>query len=158
MPIPFDNSWSVRVITLVSVLSLSTLAHAQAPSPIGTTVPLDSSLPQSGVGASAQPSVQRPIVTWRMSGTDVDKRTRRRWAGQPPAGQQPSKRARVKKGFQRAAAGAAFGVGGFFLGGILGARLEGNSCACDDPGLKGFLIGAPIGAVAGAVAGVAMIK
>jgi hypothetical protein len=158
MPIPFDNSWSVRVITLVSVLSMSTLAHAEGPSSIGTTVPLDSSLPQSSVSASAPPSVQLPIASWRMSEADVEKRARRGWAGQPPAGQQPSKRARVKKGFQRAAAGVAFGIGGFFLGGILGARLEGNSCVCDDPGLKGFLIGAPIGAVAGAVAGVAMVK
>jgi hypothetical protein len=157
MPIPFNNGWSVRVVTLVSVLSLSTLAHAQVPSSIGTSVPLDSSLPQSSVSASALPSVQLPIASWRMSEADVEKGARRGRATQP-AGQQPSTRARVKKGLQRAAAGVAFGVGGFFLGGILGARLEGNSCVCDDPGLKGFLIGAPIGAVAGAMAGVAMVK
>ena len=45
-------------------------------------------------------------------------------------------------------------VGGFFLGGTLGAAIEGNSCACDDPGLKGWLIGAPVGAVAGGIVGV----
>lgn len=43
---------------------------------------------------------------------------------------------------------------GFFLGGYLGAAIEGNRCACDDPGLLGFMIGAPIGAAAGAVVGV----
>jgi hypothetical protein len=50
--------------------------------------------------------------------------------------------------------GAAVGtVGGFFAGGYLGAKIEGNDCNCDDPGFKGFLIGAPIGAVAGGILG-----
>jgi hypothetical protein len=48
--------------------------------------------------------------------------------------------------------GIAGGVGGFFGGGYLGAALE-PDCNCDDPGFKGFLIGAPIGAVAGAILG-----
>lgn len=34
------------------------------------------------------------------------------------------------------------------IGGEIGARLQGD-CHCDDPGLKGALIGIPIGAVAG---------
>jgi hypothetical protein len=49
--------------------------------------------------------------------------------------------------------GLAGGVGGFFGGGYLGAALE-PDCNCDDPGVRGFLIGAPIGAVAGAILGV----
>ena len=50
--------------------------------------------------------------------------------------------------------GAALGgVGGFFGGGYLGARMEGDGCHCDDPGLKGVLIGAPIGAAVGAIVG-----
>ena len=44
-------------------------------------------------------------------------------------------------------------VGGFFAGGFIGARIEGHSCGCDDPGLRGFLIGAPIGAILGGIAG-----
>jgi len=52
----------------------------------------------------------------------------------------------------KVAAGIIGGVAGFFLGGSLGAQIEPN-CRCDDPGLKGFLIGAPIGAVAGAILG-----
>jgi hypothetical protein len=47
------------------------------------------------------------------------------------------------------------GLGGFFAGGYLGAKLE-PDCRCDDPGLKGFIIGAPVGAIAGAFAGVAL--
>ena len=41
-------------------------------------------------------------------------------------------------------------VAGFFAGGYIGSKLEPN-CRCDDPGLKGMLIGAPIGAIATAI-------
>jgi hypothetical protein len=44
-------------------------------------------------------------------------------------------------------------VGGFFAGGFLGAHIEGDRCDCDDPGVRGFLIGAPIGAAAGGIVG-----
>ena len=41
------------------------------------------------------------------------------------------------------AVGAIVGMmGGFYLGGKLGAAIEGDGCRCDDPGLRGFLIGA----------------
>lgn len=43
---------------------------------------------------------------------------------------------------------------GFFVGGYLGAAIEGQRCACDDPGMLGAMIGAPIGAAAGALMGV----
>jgi hypothetical protein len=49
------------------------------------------------------------------------------------------------------------GIGGFFAGGYLGSVIEGN-CACDWPGLQGFLIGAPIGAAAGATLGVILTR
>jgi outer membrane lipoprotein SlyB len=38
-------------------------------------------------------------------------------------------------------------------GGFLGAHIEGDRCNCDDPGMRGFLIAAPIGAVAGSLLG-----
>ena len=63
----------------------------------------------------------------------------------------PGARARSKT---RIVAGAILGsVGGFFAGGFLGAHIEGDRCNCDDPGVRGFLIGAPIGAVAGGIVG-----
>jgi hypothetical protein len=63
-------------------------------------------------------------------------------------------RYRHDKPVWRRIAGAAVGAtGGFFGGGFLGAAIEGDSCSCDDPGLKGFLIGAPAGAVAGGILG-----
>lgn len=43
------------------------------------------------------------------------------------------------------------GLGGFFAGGYIGAAIEGDSCQCDDPGLKGALTGMPIGAAAAAI-------
>ena len=53
---------------------------------------------------------------------------------------------------RRIVGGALGGVGGFFAGGYLGAKIDGR-CDCDDPGFKGFLIGAPIGTVVGAILG-----
>ena len=61
--------------------------------------------------------------------------------------------ARPARSLTRKVLGAAVGAfGGFFGGGYLGAALEPN-CHCDDPGLKGALIGAPIGATAGGILG-----
>jgi hypothetical protein len=51
--------------------------------------------------------------------------------------------------FLGAVVGAA---GGFFGGAYLGAAIEGE-CNCDDPGLRGAIIGAPIGAVTGGILG-----
>jgi hypothetical protein len=48
---------------------------------------------------------------------------------------------------------ALLGVGGFFAGGYLGAKIDGDCGGCDDPGFKGALIGAPIGAAVGAIVG-----
>jgi hypothetical protein len=49
-------------------------------------------------------------------------------------------------------------VGGFFAGGMVGAALEGDSCGCDDPGLMGFLVGAPFGAAAGGITGAILAR
>jgi len=43
------------------------------------------------------------------------------------------------------------GLGGFFAGAYIGAAIEGDRCNCDDPGLKGALIGMPIGTAAAAI-------
>jgi hypothetical protein len=59
-----------------------------------------------------------------------------------------------RRSVTRIVLGAAVGAtGGFFGGGFLGAAIEGDRCNCDDPGLQGFLIGAPVGAVAGGILG-----
>jgi hypothetical protein len=46
---------------------------------------------------------------------------------------------------------AVAGTGGFFAGGALGASIDDDCNGCDDPGLKGALIGAPIGAATAAI-------
>lgn len=68
------------------------------------------------------------------------------------ASRAPSRR-RAKFGALQAAGFIAGMMGGFYLGGKLGAAIEGDSCHCDDPGLLGFLAGAGIGAVGGAILG-----
>ena len=75
---------------------------------------------------------------------------------------QLSSRARSQnhgRSIARKIVGAAVGAfGGFFLGGYAGAAIEGDRCNCDDPGLQGFLIGAPVGAVAGGIFGAWIVK
>ena len=59
-----------------------------------------------------------------------------------------------KRSVMRSVLGGALGAaGGFFAGAYLGAFIEGDRCHCDDPGLKGALIGAPVGAVTGGILG-----
>jgi hypothetical protein len=64
----------------------------------------------------------------------------------PTAGAGPSPLKRVLWG-------VVGGVGGFFGGGTLGYKIDrlGRTCGCDDPGLKGLVIGALIGAPTGAI-------
>jgi hypothetical protein len=69
--------------------------------------------------------------------------------GQPRIGHNPT--------VVRIAAISAAALGGFFAGGIIGAEFDRN-CRCDDPGLRGFVIGAPIGAIASGIAAAILIK
>ena len=46
---------------------------------------------------------------------------------------------------------AVAGFGGLYAGGIIGARIDGECGGCDDPGMKGALIGMPIGAASAAI-------
>ena len=142
----------LATIAFVAVISVvSTTVYAQAAQ--GGNVLVD----QEGSGDSVSftdLSVNLdPFTSWPVKGassaTMLAMRSDR--FGQAPASTRPGARARSKR---RVIAGAIIGsVGGFFAGGSLGAHIEGDRCNCDDPGVRGFLIGAPIGAVAGGIVG-----
>jgi hypothetical protein len=61
--------------------------------------------------------------------------------------------ARKPQGAARGLLVAGAAVGGFFGGGFLGHAIERKfwDCNCDDPGVRGFLIGAPAGAIAAGI-------
>jgi hypothetical protein len=67
----------------------------------------------------------------------------------------PQQRAGSRSTGRRVVWTAVGAAGGFFAGGYLGSAIENGvaPCGCDDPGLKGALIGFPIGAIAGGVPG-----
>jgi hypothetical protein len=71
-------------------------------------------------------------------------------------GSQPTAEPKPSRTGKKIAFGILGGVGGFFGGAFLGHAIERAvwDCNCDDPGVMGFLIGAPTGAVLGAIAGV----
>ena len=73
----------------------------------------------------------------------------RHWT--PPPQSSPAPR---NRSIQRKVLGSIVGAtAGFFAGGYLGAWIDGECGGCDDPGLKGALISAPVGAVAGGILG-----
>ena len=75
-------------------------------------------------------------------------------AGAANSGRAEAAAARRKarmSGVQRGILTGLAGFGGFFAGAYIGAAIEGP-CNCDDPGLKGALIGMPIGAASAAIA------
>lgn len=61
------------------------------------------------------------------------------------------KRPRQSSAATKASIIALGALGGFVVGGFAGAAIENSTtpCGCDDPGLRGFMIGAPVGGVAG---------
>ena len=70
----------------------------------------------------------------------------------------PLPRSRAGKTARQIGAAVIGSIGGMMVGGRVGAALEGTSCRCDDPGLKGFLVGAPVGMAIGAVLGVLAVR
>jgi hypothetical protein len=114
------------VLTCLSILSVATPALAQIPSP----PPVDSRTFRASIAAvkfdtaSAEKlSASRPVM----------------------------RQAKKMGTGERIGWTALAGLGGFFAGAYIGAAIEGDRCECDDPGLKGALIGMPIGTAAAAI-------
>ena len=103
-------------------------------------------------GAAARPPERRTLQPIRdsLSTLDFPPVARNRVTG---ASVQAAASGRRRSAARRVIGGAIGAAAGFFAGGYLGAAIEGDRCQCDDPGLKGALIGAPIGAATGGVLG-----
>jgi hypothetical protein len=67
--------------------------------------------------------------------------------------QSPGPRPRARGSLRQHLFATLGAFGGMVAGGYIGVKIEGDRCRCDDPGLSGFVIGAPIGMVVGGVLG-----
>lgn len=129
-------------------------ANATAGTPARQSGPLASqaqvALAASGALAGTHVATGEPAVTrlWLQASDRLGGSLSGQWSPIAPRSVRPRSMSR------KVVFGLVGAVGGFLLGGYIGARIEGNRCACDDPGLQGFVIGAPIGAVTGAFLGV----
>lgn len=124
-------------------------------SPIATLITAAALLLLTSVPAGAQ-QLSGPALTLRHARLSADtvlapKITLDTRALRLPAAAEPRRR-QVRSKAKRALWAAVGGAGGFFGGAFLGAALE-PDCNCDDPGFRGFLIGAPVGAATGAILG-----
>ena len=135
-------------VAIIAAVLLSGIdAHAQATGEAAAAMP--TSVKLSGFTQSA----------WSARGGE----DRARWAapGSPTWEPQPNPAASVTGGHRSASrkvlGGVIGAVAGFFAGFYLGAAIEGQGCGCDDPGLRGGMIGAPIGTAFGAVLGVKLL-
>jgi hypothetical protein len=135
----------VRLLSFVAVLAAPSVALAQDAAPRGASV----------ASASAASSTAQVSSRLSLDGAFAGMSFTAQSTHALPGARVPVRpQYRRDKPVWRRIAGAAVGAtGGFFGGGFLGAAIEGDSCSCDDPGLKGFLIGAPTGAVAGGILG-----
>ena len=69
------------------------------------------------------------------------------------APQAPRPRPRARGSARQRAFAMIGAFGGLVAGGYAGVLIEGDRCRCDDPGLSGFVIGAPIGMIVGGIVG-----
>src|SRR5262245_52017447 len=137
---------SRRILAAAVAISLTqiNLAHAQT---AGTAFP---GKIQESVGRESKEQMlansSTPIPQSARLATSLG-------AAAPAAAQLMGPFIRTRGSFKQHVFATIGAVAGLFGGGYLGVKIEGDRCHCDDPGLAGFLIGAPIGAIVGGVVG-----
>jgi hypothetical protein len=152
-----------RVGAGLMALALSTTAQAQTFGVAEPSAEKSDYAPRRAEAVAGMTRAPLPIGNWKL--TDLDERYWRSPSGDLRAAQiatpqprPPRKHSRTTRIAQRITAMVALGFGGFLAGGLLGAAIEGDSCNCDDPGLYGFIVGAPIGAGVGAAVGAILTR
>jgi hypothetical protein len=146
-----------RLSPLAVLLVATTLLCADAASAqvrLNSTAPVDSTVGSGVLGGPTlvPPGGHRPPQPIRDALGAIDVRAVP-GPGLARASLQTPAPADKKSVARRVLGGAVGATAGLFAGGYLGAAIEGDRCHCDDPGLKGALIGIPIGAVTGGVLG-----
>jgi hypothetical protein len=119
----------IIALALTAVLFATTAGYA-SPAPTGEAPP--------------PPGIRASIERVRFDGA----------AYLPRLARQSPKQLRV---LQKVTAAIALGTVGVLAGGVVGAAVE-PPCRCDDPGLKGAMIGMPVGAVLGAITGYRLVR
>jgi hypothetical protein len=148
---------------LIAVMAAST-AHAQTTSPADATSAPASALEMIRRDAAGGLSAATlNLRDWRLNPPShpmLTPPTGQGRVGSPmrlPRHRLSQRRSGPYRDTQRVLAGVAMGIVGLLVGGMTGATLEGD-CRCDDPGLQGFVIGAPVGAAAGFALGWGMVR
>jgi hypothetical protein len=146
-----NNSRRLACAAIVFVMVSTAGIDVCAAQPSGLGQDATPSAPVTGVGTGQFRPRPFLAVDVPLSRASVSARTATPWQG--PASVPQASAPRKQRSTKRKVFGAIVGAtGGFFIGGYLGAAIEGD-CNCDDPGLKGAVIGAPIGAAAGGILG-----
>ena len=118
---------------------------------------------QTGQEGHLKPTTERTasgLLGRRLDIPPAPTKDRREYTRAKPASAafQVNRRSTAFPAARRLTAALALGVVGFLGGGLAGAAIEGRGCHCDDPGMRGFVIGAPIGAGAGFATGLLLAR
>jgi hypothetical protein len=137
-----------------AIVSVAFVAGADAfaadhPAPVRKLTPRAAVERATAERYQANPWVSRDVLPLV---APLDTRRVAAWAEPSIPAPTASASKRQRSGGRKALGAIVGAAGGFFVGGYLGAVIEGD-CNCDDPGLRGAIIGAPIGAVTGGILG-----
>lgn len=140
------SRWFPSALLALAFVSLAVVAEAQTPATSALqNLAVERALARAEAGPGSQLKLDAVVFAGPANTQAI--------GVNQPAQRPPSSLSRQRSAWRRVAGAAVGALGGFFAGAYLGAAIEGDSCNCDDPGLKGAVIGGPTGAVAGGIVG-----